>query len=116
SFPKLQARRLDIMREALELDRVAEEPGLTDVVIAAEICQGEPAVELNDGETVTLPAWLIEKGERVFRVRGATLSHEGIEEGDLLICQLRPKGRAASGELVIGKVGDNIYVGRWWRK
>ena len=45
-----------------------------------------------------------------------TLRHEGIEDGDLLVAQIRPKGRAASGELVICKVGETIYIGRWWQK
>ena len=54
--------------------------------------------------------------EIVFRARGEKLRHEGIEDGDLLVVQLRPKGRAASGELVIGKIGEEVYVGRWWQK
>jgi len=40
------------------------------------------------------------------RARGEKLRHEGIEDGDLLVVQLRPKGRASSGELVIGKIGE----------
>src|SRR5258706_330212 len=39
-----------------------------------------------------------------------------IEDGDLLVTENRPKGRAASGELVIAKIGNLAYVGRWWQK
>jgi len=113
-FPRLPIRRLPARgRGAGTL--VADAPGVTSVKVAAEIRQGEPAVELK-GETAVIPVSLIEKGEIVFRARGEKLRHEGIEDGDLLVVQLRPKGRAASGELVIGKIGDNVFVGRWWQK
>ena len=94
---------------------VTDAPGTTSVKVVAEIRQGEAVVELK-GDTAALPASLIEKGEIVFRARGDKLRHEGIEDGDLLVVQLRPKGRAASGELVVGKIGEDVYVGRWWQK
>jgi SOS-response transcriptional repressor LexA len=85
------------------------------VKVSAEIRQGEPVIELR-GESAAIPASLIEKGEIVFRARGEKLRQEGIEDGDLLVVQLRPKGRAATGELVIGKIGEEVFVGRWWQK
>jgi SOS-response transcriptional repressor LexA len=94
---------------------VADAPGTMNVKVAGEIRQGEPVVELK-GETASIPAPLIEKGEVVFRARGEKLRQEGIEDGDLLVVQLRPRGRAANGELVIGKIGEDVYVGRWWHK
>ena len=30
--------------------------------------------------------------------------------------QLRQNGRAATGELAIGKIGNNVFIGRWWQK
>jgi SOS-response transcriptional repressor LexA len=41
---------------------------------------------------------------------------QGIEDGDLLVVELRPRGRASTGELVIGKIGRQVFVGRWWSK
>jgi SOS-response transcriptional repressor LexA len=113
-FPKMPIRRLPA-RGRGNPALVADAPGTTSVKVAAEIRQGEPVVELK-GETTALPASLIEKGEIVFRARGDKLRHEGIEDGDLLVVQLRPKGRAATGELVIGKIDENVWVGRWWQK
>ena len=75
----------------------------------------ETIVELS-GETAHLPASVLEKGEVVFRARGDKMRDQGIEDGDLLIVELRQTGRAASGELVIGKVGEQLYVGHWWQK
>jgi SOS-response transcriptional repressor LexA len=72
--------------------------------------------ELSEGETVAIPAPLIDKGEIVFRARGEELRDVGIDDGDLLVIELRTKGRAATGELVLGKVGEDVYIGRWWQK
>jgi len=115
-FPKLPVRRTSSRRRAggtLVAD--SPEAGTTNVKVAAELRQGEEAVELKR-ESAAIPASMIEKGEIVFRARGDKLRHEGIEDGDLLIVQLRTTGRAANGELVIGKVGERIFIGRWWQK
>ena len=113
-FPKMPIRRLP-SRGRGSGTLVADAPGTTSVKVVAEISQGEPVVELK-GDSAAIPSSLIEKGEIVFRVRGDKLRHEGMEDGDLLVVQLRPKGRAATGELVIGKIGEEVYVGRWWQK
>src|SRR5437016_5988377 len=70
---------------------VADAAGTTSVKVVAEISQGEQVVELK-GDSAAIPSSLIEKGEIVFRVRGDKLRHEGMEDGDLLVVQLRPKG------------------------
>ena len=113
-FPKMAVRRLP-SRARRSGALVADAPGTTNVKVVAEIRQGEVVLELKN-ESAALPASLIEKGEIVFRARGDKFRHEGIEDGDLLVVQLRPKGRAASGELVIGKIGEEVFVGRWWQK
>jgi transcriptional regulator with XRE-family HTH domain len=114
-FPKLPPQRLDIRRRRGAAGAVADKSGVTGVPIAGEIRQGEAVVELS-GETAPLPAGVVEKGEVVFRARGDKMRDQGIEDGDLLIVELRQTGRAASGELVIGKVGELLYVGHWWQK
>jgi transcriptional regulator with XRE-family HTH domain len=114
-FPKLPPQRLDIRRRRGTAGAVADKNGTTGVPIAGEIRQGEAVVELS-GETAPLPAGVVEKGEVVFRARGENMRDQGIEDGDLLIVELRQTGRAASGELVIGKVGQLLYVGHWWQK
>jgi transcriptional regulator with XRE-family HTH domain/SOS-response transcriptional repressor LexA len=113
-FPPLAARRVE--RRPAANGRVADAPGLARVTIAADIRQGEvPDERLN--ESALIPATLIEAEERLFRVRGDELRDvHGIEDGDLLIVELRTTGRAANAELVIAKVGDAVYIGRWWSK
>ncbi len=113
-FPKMPVRRISGRRRGAS-SLVADGPDTASVKVSAELRQGETIVELKN-ETAAIPASMIEKGELVFRARGDKLRHENIEDGDLLIVQLRPKGRAANGELVIGKVGETVWVGRWWQK
>ena len=115
-FPKMPARRIDLHGRGNASDRVSDETsGLTRVRVAGEVRQGEAESQVA-GESVLLPASLIENGEIVLRARGDKFREHGIEDGDLLIIELRQKGRASNGELVIGKVGPAIYVGRWWQK
>ena len=114
-FPTLIARVVDVTpRRASAI--ADSDASVAQMVISAELKQGTPVRELTEGEIVAIPAPLIEKGEMVFRARGEELRAVGIEDGDLLVIELRTKGRAATGELVLGKVGDDVYVGRWWQK
>jgi transcriptional regulator with XRE-family HTH domain len=114
-FPKMPPQLLDIRRRRVTTGSVADKRAANGVPIAGEIRQGEAVVELS-GETAHLPVSILEKGEVVFRARGEKMRDQGIEDGDLLIVELRQTGRAASGELVIGKVGELLYVGHWWQK
>jgi transcriptional regulator with XRE-family HTH domain len=114
-FPKMPPQRIDIRRRRGAASAVADKGGPVGIPIAGEIRQGEAIVELT-GESAPLPPSVVEKDEVVFRARGNKMLEQGIEDGDLLVVELRPTGRAASGELVIGKVGDLLYVGHWWQK
>ncbi|HXH40589.1 MAG TPA: helix-turn-helix domain-containing protein [Thermoanaerobaculia bacterium] len=114
-FPKMPPQILDIRRRRRAGGALADKGGPAGIPIAGEIRQGEAVVELS-GETSPLPPSVVEKGEVVFRARGDKMREQGIEDGDLLVVELRQTGRASSGELVIGKVGDLLYVGRWWQK
>lgn len=112
-FPKLPIRR--VKRSALRGARIHDKASWLEVKTKGELRQGQPIDEAKK-ETVHVPKSLVEEGEIVFRARGEDLGDQGIEDGDLLVVQLRQRGRAATGELVIGKIGDNCYVGRWWEK
>jgi transcriptional regulator with XRE-family HTH domain len=110
-FPKTAIRHIDMSSP----DAVAEGDEAVPVKLAGEIQNGEPITE-STGETVHLPSSVMEGEELLFRVRGNSLQAIDIADGDLLVVELRPKGRAASGELVIARVGTLAYVGRWWQK
>jgi transcriptional regulator with XRE-family HTH domain len=114
-FPKLPPVRIDLRRRRGAAGAVADSSGSGGIPVAGEIRQGEAVVELS-GETAPLPPSLVDKGEVVFRARGEKMREQGIDDGDLLVVELRQTGRASSGELVIGKVGELLYIGRWWQK
>jgi HTH-type transcriptional regulator/antitoxin HipB len=114
-FPKMLPQPIDMRRRRRSAGSVADKGGPAGIPIAGEIRQGEAVTELA-GETSPLPSSVVGKGEVVFRARGEKMRDQGIEDGDLLVVELRQTGRAASGELVIGKVGELLYVGHWWQK
>lgn len=115
-FPRMVARVLDVTPRKAGSAAVADERDAAQIAVAAEVRQGMPPKELRGDDLVTLPATMVDKGEIVFRARGTNMREVGIEDGDLLIIELRPRGRAATGELVIGRVGEDVYIGRWWQK
>lgn len=112
-FPKLPVRR--VRAASGRGARIHDRAGWAEVKTAGELRQGQP-IDESKIENVSVPQSLLEKGEIVFRARGENLGDQGIDDGDLLIVQLRQKGRAATGELAIGKIGENCFVGRWWEK
>jgi transcriptional regulator with XRE-family HTH domain len=114
-FPALAPRILE-RRPAASENRVADAAGHSRVTISAEIRQGE-APDESVTDTALIPSTMIENGELLFRVRGDELREQhGILDGDLLVIELRTSGRASNAELVIAKVGDAVYIGRWWSK
>jgi len=113
-FPRMPVRRVETPRPSTG-DVLRERPDWVEIAIAGEIRHGEP-IDESKKETIQLPKTLVEEGEIVFRARGDNLRDQGIEDGDLLVVELRPRGRASNGELVIGKIGRQVFIGRWWQK
>jgi SOS-response transcriptional repressor LexA len=87
-----------------------------EVELWGDMAQGQPVDESVRGERVLVPAGLYAKNERVFRVRGDSFLPLAIRDGDLLITELRTRGKAATAELVVGKIDDIIWIGRLWQK
>jgi transcriptional regulator with XRE-family HTH domain len=114
SFPKMPIRRIEAP-QAASADVLREHPDWTEIEVAGEIRHGEDIDETKK-ERVAVPKSLVDEGEIVFRARGDAMYDHGISDGDLLIVELRPRGRASNGELVIGRIGNHVYVGRWWHK
>jgi transcriptional regulator with XRE-family HTH domain len=113
-FPKLPVRRVDAPPHATG-DMLRERPDWMEIETSGEIRHGE-AIDEKSKEKISIPKSVVEKGEIVFRARGENMRDQGIEDGDLLVVENRPRGRASTGELVIGKIGRMVFVGRWWQK
>ena len=114
SFPTMPVRGLD-ERHAASGSVVRDAPALVEIETAGEIRHAQ-AVDESKKERVSVPQSLVDEGEILFRARGDSMRAHGIDDGDLLVAELRPRGRAANGELVIGRIGDAVFVGRWWNK
>ncbi|HEU4888162.1 MAG TPA: helix-turn-helix domain-containing protein [Thermoanaerobaculia bacterium] len=115
-FPPLPVRRIELPRaSAAGVLREGPAADFADIETAGEIRHGE-AVDENAKETIALPKSVVEQGEIVFRARGDNMRDQGIEDGDLLVVENRPRGRASTGELVIGRIGKLVFIGRWWQK
>jgi transcriptional regulator with XRE-family HTH domain len=84
-----------------------------EIRTAGELRQGQP-VDEQRREQVVVPVESMEKGEIVFRARGDEMKNVGIRDGDLVIAETRPRGRANTAELVIAKAAKSVFVGRWW--
>ena len=80
------------------------------------LSQGAPLDKSTLSEEADVPAEQIDAHEYVLRVKGTSLRTFGIEPADLLIIEPRPDGRAATGELVLGQLGERVFLGRWWMK
>lgn len=116
AFPTMPVRHLDRPASVSpDMLREAGGPEWLEVKLSGELRQGEP-IDESKTDTVQLPHSLMEEGEIVFRARGENLRDQGIDDGDLLIVELRPRGRASNGEIVVGRIGRNVFVGRWWQK
>ena len=113
-FPRLPVRNVEAPRTG-NGDVLRERPDWVHIETAGEIRHGE-AVDEKTKEKVALPKTVVEKGEIVFRARGDSMRDQGIEDGDLLVVEIRPRGRASTGELVIGRIGRIVFIGRWWQK
>ena len=114
AFPRMPVRRLEPQRN-VSADMIRERPDYHELETSGELRHGSP-IDESIKEMVAIPKSLVDKGEIVFRARGDNMRDQGIEDGDLLVVELRPRGRAASGELVIGRIGRHVFVGRWWQK
>ena len=114
SFPRLPVRHFELPA-ASGSDVLRERPDWLEIETAGEIRQGE-AVDESKKEKIAVPKSVVEEGEIVFRARGDGMRDHNIEDGDLLVVELRPRGRAFTGELVIAKIGHLAFVGRWWQK
>ena len=114
AFPTMPVYRIESQR-APSGDHIHERPDWTEIEVAGEIRHGYPIDETKK-EKIAVPKSLVEEGEIVFRARGDSMHDQGIGDGDLLIVELRPRGKASTGELVIGRVGKHVFIGRWWQK
>jgi len=92
---------------------VREGENWTESRTAGEVRQGH-AINEEHREQVLVPPLSITKGRILFRARGDELRGLGIRDGDLIVAENRPRGRANNSELVMAKCGNTVWIGRLW--
>lgn len=88
-------------------------PSTISLRVAGLLAQGD---EVRAGDDLALlPAELIDPCEVIYRL-AEDLPVCDLAAGDLLVVEPRPRGNAATGELVITTLRERAYLGRWWAK
>lgn len=85
--------------------------------LVGRVAAGSPILaEENVEERYTLPVDLVSGGEGCFmlRIKGDSMIEDGILDGDLVI--VRPQHTADNGETVVGLIGDEATVKRFYRE
>jgi len=101
-FPTLPARAAESPVGVPSLEMVAERPDWFELHTSGELRQGAP-IDEERKETLVFPRELVDGEELVFRARGEGLREHGIEDGDLLVVELRPRGLAKGGSSDMGR-------------
>ena len=86
--------------------------GLTVMPVAGVFRQGSPLIPAE--EQVELPSECVTEDELVYRIDDFSLQDFGVDAGDLVIAEFR--SRAQTGELVLVRLGEQMFIGRWWTK
>ena len=85
--------------------------------VEGEVSVGEPMHATSEDDIVMIPEAAVDRGEKVFRVRGNSLDPWGFVDGDLLFVDLRTDGNVYTSELVLAQCDDGrVVVGRFWSK
>jgi repressor LexA len=109
-------RAIELLDKAVETAKAAVSIGPSGLPLVGQVAAGQPILaEENIEEYVDVPALAGgDDGEYVLRVRGDSMIHAGILEGDYVV--VRPQDTAADGEIVVALVGEEATVKRFFRE
>jgi repressor LexA len=89
---------------------------LVTLPVVGRVAAGQPILaDENIEERYTLPGeWVSGDGCFMLRIKGDSMIEDGILDGDLVI--VRPQPTADDGETVVGLIGDEATVKRFYRE
>ena len=86
------------------LPRESESTELT-LPLLGRIAAGEPIEAIHDDETVNVTEMFLTPGRYALRVKGDSMIDQGIQDGDIIICQ--HASRAHNGQIVVALIDQN---------
>jgi repressor LexA len=79
------------------------------------VSAGQPLEAIEDPDVVEVPAHLAERARFVLRVRGDSMTGDGIEDGDLIL--IAPQASARDGKIVVALIdGEAATLKRLYRE
>jgi len=95
-----------IYREILRASR--------SIALLGTVAAGNPLEPIEDGKQIVVPKILLSGGENfALRVRGDSMSEDGIRDGDVLV--VKRQSTAESGQTVVAVVNGEATVKRYYR-
>lgn len=101
----------------IELSKDEKSSGLVEIPLLGAIAAGEPIEAIEDKETIKVPKSQLSKSGEHFalRVRGESMTDEGILDGDTVIIRKQPD--AENGETVVALInGDEVTLKKIYRE
>ena len=103
--------------------RLEAEPELIDphtelmsaLPLMGRVSAGQPLAAIEDPDWVEVPARLAHRARFALRVRGESMTGDGIEDGDLIL--IAPQASARDGEIVVARIdGEAATLKRLFRE
>ncbi|KAA6181246.1 peptidase, partial [Thiohalocapsa marina] len=89
----------------------ADADPLATLPLLGTVRAGQPIEAVEDPETIDIPEDLARRADYALRVRGDSMTEDGIEDGDLILVAQRP--RAENGATVVALInGGEVTLKR----
>jgi len=83
--------------------------------LMGRVSAGQPLEAIEDPDTVEVPMRLAERAQFALRVRGDSMTGDGIEDGDLIL--IAPQASASDGEIVVALIdGETATLKRLYQE
>lgn len=107
-------RRRSNLSRSIEVVRRGERPGAVELPLLGYVAAGAPIEPLEQDDTFVVPESLVRRPNSfVLRVRGDSMTEDGIFDGDYIIVEER--STAENGETVVALVRGEATVKRFYR-
>lgn len=94
---------------------VTTSPATVPLPLSGRVAAGRPIEAIADNETLEVPAYMIRRGPHfVLRVKGDSMTEDGIFDGDYAIIQKRAD--AENGQTVVALLSNEATIKKYYRR